>query len=141
VSEPRNEALERAIAATPDDPAPYAILGDWLQEQDHPRGELIALQLRAESEPSLQAAVDAYLKGHTAELLGPLLIHRLTHEGANREAFTWRRGFIHHARLSYDEYAEHRPITLTAILEGRSPFKLLVAASQAYRAAKMRGSR
>ena len=115
-AEPRNEDLLHAIAANTEDPDTYSVLADWLQQQGHPRGELIALQLRAESEPSLQPTVEAHLMEHTASLLGPLLLHRLTHDGTEREAFTWRRGFIDHARLSYDENAENRPVSLTEIL-------------------------
>jgi uncharacterized protein (TIGR02996 family) len=114
--EPRNEALEHAIAADPDDADAYSVFSDWLQQQGHPRGELIALQLGAESDPSLQAAADGYLLDHTPELLGPLLLHRQTHDGSDREAFRWRRGFIDHARLSYDENAVDRPVSVAEIL-------------------------
>ncbi|MFT3697375.1 MAG: TIGR02996 domain-containing protein [Kofleriaceae bacterium] len=42
--EPSNPALEAAIGRQPTDDN-FRIYGDWLQEQGHPRGELIALDL------------------------------------------------------------------------------------------------
>src|SRR5260221_10447240 len=46
-SEPRNPELERAVIDNPDDRDAYAVLADWLQSNGVPRGELIALQLKA----------------------------------------------------------------------------------------------
>lgn len=47
--------LERAfhedIVAHPDDPTPWLILADWLQEQDDPRGELVRLWQSMRLEP------------------------------------------------------------------------------------------
>ena len=42
VIEPRNAELEDFIFANPDERDGYLVLGDWLLEQDHPRGELIS---------------------------------------------------------------------------------------------------
>tara|TARA_R110002073_G_scaffold208011_2_gene368286 strand:+ start:19497 stop:20708 length:1212 start_codon:yes stop_codon:yes gene_type:complete len=42
VIEPRNAELEECIFANPDERDGYLVLGDWLLEQDHPRGELIS---------------------------------------------------------------------------------------------------
>ncbi len=39
------EALLAAIREEPDDPAPWSVYSDWLQAQNDPNGELIALQL------------------------------------------------------------------------------------------------
>ena len=86
--EPRHEALEHALADG--EPGAYHVYADWLQGQGHPRGELIALQLRAESAPSMQAAADAFLAA-PPELYGPLY--------AVRRALTRRRGFVDRAKL------------------------------------------
>jgi uncharacterized protein (TIGR02996 family) len=40
-----NPEIEAQIKANPDDPAPYQIYADWLQERGDPRGELINLQV------------------------------------------------------------------------------------------------
>jgi uncharacterized protein (TIGR02996 family) len=40
---PRNPTLEAAIRANRDDPGPYQVYADWLQQQGNPLGELIVL--------------------------------------------------------------------------------------------------
>ena len=114
--EPINDDLEYALSTNSDDDETYAVYADWLAERDHPRGELIALQLRGD--PSLAPAIAAHIETHAGQLLGPLLPHRLVHDGSKREAFTWRRGFIHHARLSCAEYkvTDHVPEILELLV-------------------------
>jgi len=99
--EPTNSELERAIVENPEDAAAYSVLADWLQDR-HPRGELIALQLRAETDPGLRATVDRYLAAHSDVLLGSLASYQLTRDGRERPALVWRRGFIDRLVLSYD---------------------------------------
>ncbi|HEY1811741.1 MAG TPA: TIGR02996 domain-containing protein [Kofleriaceae bacterium] len=113
-SEPRNLALERAIDDHPDDPAAYSVLADWLVECDHPRGALIALQLRAETDPSLAGDVATHIEAHAGALLGTLSPHRRTLDGA--DAFIWRRGFIERARLSCPDTLA-RPIPLVELAQ------------------------
>src|SRR5689334_11938966 len=48
----RNVELEKAIVADPYDADAYSVLGDWLQAQADPRGELIALQLAGKHKPA-----------------------------------------------------------------------------------------
>jgi len=115
-TEPRNDELEAAIDASPDDPQPYSVLADWLADRGHPRGELVALQLRAESDPALEAAAGAHLAAHASALLGPLEPHQRTHDGEDRDAFVWRRGFIDHARLSNDDNATRNATTVAEIV-------------------------
>ena len=70
-------------------PDNYAVLGDWLAERDHPRGELIALCLRAERDPATEPEVRAHLERHADALIGSVL------DAADiLGAITWRRGFI-----------------------------------------------
>ncbi|MEO8552460.1 MAG: hypothetical protein ABI678_20930, partial [Kofleriaceae bacterium] len=85
--EPRNLELEATV--DPDDPHGYAILGDFLQRSGHPRGELIALQLRSEVDPSID--VEAYIEAHLDALLGSLAHRRHTVGSSPRRVFTWRR--------------------------------------------------
>ena len=105
-TEPFHHALEQAIGDNPDDAQAYAVLADWLQAKGHPRGELMSLQLRAETDPVLQPVADAYLATHAAALYGPLARHLRTCDGLDHPAFEWRRGYVHRARLSHDEHVE-----------------------------------
>jgi hypothetical protein len=108
----RNRDLERDIEASfernePNDAA-FAVLGDWLQTRGHPRGELIALQLRG-------AETAGLLTRHADILLGPLWSHRLIRDGSDREAFTWQRGFIHRAHLA--NVTDAAELSLAELLE------------------------
>jgi uncharacterized protein (TIGR02996 family) len=96
VADARFGPLERAIVDDPDDLAAYAVLADALQREGDPRGELIALQVAAETDPAKAPHAQRYLKANQAALLGPLAEVR-------PDAFTWRRGYIHRVRLSADD--------------------------------------
>jgi uncharacterized protein (TIGR02996 family) len=88
--DPRYPELEAVIAADPDNPAHYAVLGDWLQSRGDPRGQLIALELADDK------AARKFLGKHLDEFLGPLA----PYEKASPEPlFTWRFGFIQQAYL------------------------------------------
>ncbi len=102
--EPRNPDLERAIDDQPESAAAYAVLADWLSDRHHPRGELILLQLAAETDPTKVPLVDHHLDANRDALLGGLASHRKTREYDPRDAFTWRRGFIQSALLSYQDW-------------------------------------
>lgn len=116
--EPARPELEHALLANPDDEASHLVLGDWLQGQGHPRGELIALMHRLEHTPS-PAALDelrALLGAHRRALLGEIL------DGVSDEALAgalrlesgrvrldlpdgslrtgWRLGFLRQARVA-----------------------------------------
>ncbi|MCX5744976.1 MAG: hypothetical protein NT062_21010, partial [Proteobacteria bacterium] len=98
-SEPRNAELEANLDSDDD----FLVLADWLQAQRHPRGELIALQIRAASpdaDAAVRAAAAAHLTAHADALLGPLAAYRLVRDGVEHAAFTWRRGYIERAHLS-----------------------------------------
>jgi len=116
--EPTNPELERAIADHPDDGSAYSVLADWLQDR-HPRGELIALQLRAEADPSLRADATSYLNTHADVLLGALARFQTTRDGRDRPAFVWRRGFIDRFVLAYDAdaYEATDPTSCAEVLE------------------------
>lgn len=85
------------IRANIDDPAPYLVFADWLQEQGNPWGKLIVLQHELELRPgdsAIAAAVDALVKKHKwAPKHKPELLR-----------LDWRWGFIRDVRV-YDEYA------------------------------------
>jgi uncharacterized protein (TIGR02996 family) len=119
----RNSDLEKAIVADPYDQDAYAVLGDWLQAQGDPRGELIALHIAGKDKPA-KALIDK----QADYFLGPLAEHQRTYDPGlgnncasnrynpdklsdkefvklNEQAFHWKNGFIHWARLSHDHYA------------------------------------
>ena len=105
-AEHRNAELEHAIDADPYDASAYMVYADWLQGQGDPRGELISLQLAAETkrDAKLAKAAAALIESHAEVLLGPLGAHTKTYDGHDRDAFTWRFGFIHAAKLSHNQY-------------------------------------
>jgi uncharacterized protein (TIGR02996 family) len=102
----RNPDLEDAIEADPFDVSAYMVYADWLQGQGDPRGELISLQLTAETKRDARLAktAAALLDKHAGIFLGPLAEHTRTYDGNDRDAFTWRFGFIHAAKLSHSRY-------------------------------------
>jgi hypothetical protein len=125
--EPRNLELEAALDS--DDPAAFAVLADWLAERDHPRGALIALQLRAESDHALEPAVAKHIADHAITLLGELAMSDVLRA---EPAFAWKRGFIDAARLTIADAASQSPHTLAALLQ------LLLAHGSARRLRELR---
>jgi len=107
-SDKRHPELEKAINADPYDATGYAVYADWLQDQGDPRGELISLQLTAETkrDAKLAKAAAAKLEGNAGYFLGPLADHTKTYDGTGDDAFTWRFGFIHAAKLSHNQYSD-----------------------------------
>ncbi len=97
----RNPELEKAIEADPDDTTAYSVLGDWLQGQGDPRGELIALQLAGKDKQA-----KALIQKQADYFLGPLAEHQKTHDGEDRPAFEWKYGYIHGLHLSHNSYAD-----------------------------------
>jgi uncharacterized protein (TIGR02996 family) len=79
----RSPKLEAAILAAPKDRGAIAVLGDWLQEQGDPWGELIALSLARR-----RAAVELFLAARMQDLAGSL-----DSLGAFPQ-LTWRDGLI-----------------------------------------------
>jgi len=97
----RNPDLEKAIEADPDDAQAYSVLGDWLEGQGDPRGELIALQLANKDKQA-----KALIQKQADYFLGALADHQKTHDGDDRPALEWKYGFIHGLRLSHNHYAD-----------------------------------
>jgi hypothetical protein len=128
--EPRNAELEAALDS--DDPAAFAVLADWLAERDHPRGALIALQLRAEIDRTLDQDVATHIDDHAIALLGELAGSRTTHVWHGEPAFTWKRGFIDAALLTMDEDVSQSPYSLAELLQ------LLLAHGSARRLRELR---
>lgn len=102
----RNPELEAAIREHRDDPAPYDVYADWLQDHDNPFGELILLQR------ALETAHDPAKEKRMAAL-------RRAYGAANPAAFTvtWQWGFWRMLRVdneaavdNFDAIAELRPV-------------------------------
>ncbi len=85
-----------AIAASPNDVAPWAVYADLLQTEGHPRGELISLMLERERRPStrLLDAQRRQLGLHATVLLPAGLEHAVV---------GWRRGFASELRITAPE--------------------------------------
>ena len=99
-----NRALEAAILEDPDKVEGYLVYADWLQTQDDPRGELMAVEAALAASPGdakLKARNEELLAEHAEALLGDL---------AEEEHFhpTWELGGIRAATISDpdEEYAE-----------------------------------
>ena len=97
----RNPDLEKAIEADPYDVNAYAVLGDWLQGQGDPRGELIALQIAGKDKQA-----KALTQKQADYFLGGLADHQKTHDGEDELAFYWRYGYLHGLRLTHNHYAD-----------------------------------
>ncbi len=94
-AEPRDHALEAAIASAPEEPAGYLVYADWLQQRGEPRGELIVVQhalAAAPRDPALRAREAALFEAHGARLLGPLAL-------VGDARVDWHCGFVRAVEL------------------------------------------
>jgi uncharacterized protein (TIGR02996 family) len=103
VVEHRNRDLEAAIADEPELAESYVPYADWLQSRGDPRGELISMQIAAETDESIAARAERWIKKH--DLLGALAKHR-KNARAGAELVTWRFGFIHRANVNALDHAK-----------------------------------
>jgi len=97
----RSPELEAAVLADPEDEAALMVLGDWLQTQGDPRGELISLHhalVEAATDPARflerKRAADLHYKQHEPALLGALFPLRHLFK------LDWHLGYIRGAKLS-----------------------------------------
>jgi len=91
----RNLELEEQIARTPDDPAPYLVYADWLEQVGEPRGELAAIQAaqieaRGAELARLLVAEQELLEREAKHFYGPLARFR----AARRTHLSWHCGFV-----------------------------------------------
>lgn len=89
-------ALEQRLLLDPYDLDAYAVLGDLLQRDGDPRGELIALQL---APPEKAKPAGKHLARHVEPLLGELARYVPDVRVVDQPPFLWRHGFIHRAEL------------------------------------------
>ncbi len=94
------------IEAAPDDPTSYLVYADWLQTQDDPRGQLIALQHARKN-----AAANKLLDKHAAHFFGDVTDHRDMlvpyPYGPLGRATTWRWGYLEAIWIA-NKYRERR---------------------------------
>lgn len=102
--EPRDAALEAKLAEDPSDEAASLVYADWLQQQGHPRGALIAVQHARETRPNdpVLAAEEARLfTEHRRELMGGLMdLEPKDDAGVFLE---WERGFVRKVRIDGEQ--------------------------------------
>lgn len=99
------EPFIQAILESPDDPAPYQIFADWLEDQGDPQAELIRLQWQLEDEgvkaaerKKLTDREKALLKEHQQALLGDLADDLINQKGpkdliyGSKRYYEWQFG-------------------------------------------------
>lgn len=108
---PRHAGLEAAIAAAPGDEGPWLVFSDWLQQQGHPRGELIRLDV--EVQHATDGARQAALRTRAAQVATTLPFDREL-GAAGQRAF----GFVTRATVGYTSahFVAERPGD--AVLQG-----------------------
>jgi len=87
--------LEARMIEDPQDEALRLVYADAIG--DDPRGALIVMQ-----DQDLIEQLDDHIAAHAEVLLGPLAPYTTLLDGSGERAFSWRLGFIHHARLGFD---------------------------------------
>ncbi len=92
----RFEALRRMLVERPDEDDAYLVLADYLQQAEDPRGELIVLEHRAQtqSDPEARAAARDFFRTHKEALVGPL-----AEVAPYLTGVRWHLGFVRQASL------------------------------------------
>lgn len=88
------EELEAAIREAPDDPAPYEVYADWLDQQGDPRGRWMLLQ-QARARPGIDAGLEVEI-AHLAndEALVPRLRAQMLGPARQFSPLRWRYGVV-----------------------------------------------
>lgn len=120
----RNEALEAAILAAPDDAQAYLVYGDWLLEQGDPRGELVSVQAQRALAPAAHLATREaqLLATHSRGWLGPF---------ADATELAWRFGFVRKMRVGTivgQRWRELHALPILRFLEELSVGEMLASA-------------
>lgn len=130
---PRNAALEAGIFDDPGNEEAWQVYGDWLQEQQDVRGELISLELqlgqaKGATKTKLEARIAEIETEHRKSWLGGLAKH-LGHDGIEDVAtFEWSRGYIVSASVGNtdEDWSGSSPDTILRALV-KSPAAVFLA--------------
>ncbi len=128
-----NLELEAEIRKNLDDPDPYMVYADWLQERKDPRGQLIAVQeqlSRSPDDKKLRAAESALFQTHGAYLLPEILLAALKSQRRGDDPSTrcgvrWNLGFIESVRLAKTPRQQLDLVMLAQQLVGHPSASLL----------------
>ncbi|MGC4121748.1 MAG: WGR domain-containing protein [Myxococcales bacterium] len=96
-----NPELEAAIAKDPASADNYLVYADWLQSQNDPRGELIVLHQRAETDKAMNAKAKAFLEKNKKAFLGTF-----AEETPEEFELEWRLGFIRKAVIAWPAFED-----------------------------------
>jgi uncharacterized protein (TIGR02996 family) len=103
LTDPIEPALEAAVLANREDRDARAVYGDWYQQQNHPRGQLVALQLsevERHGDTTRAELIHRHLTRYKTELLGKLADYVLP-DGDS--PFEWFGGFIDELVIGADD--------------------------------------
>jgi uncharacterized protein (TIGR02996 family) len=103
--------LALQVFANPDDIDAYLVLADELQASNDPRGRLIVLQHRRETDPALHHEELAWIAEHRQVLLGELARY-----APDTLQLDWRLGFIDGIHLSFDPRTDAHGVEVLASL-------------------------
>jgi len=106
----RNRELEARIVAHPEDDESWSVYADWLESHGDPRGEVLAIAMRAEKarDPKLELIANARLIRHAPQLCGGLVETFRVGSVGLPEGVGWRRGFAN--ALRFDPGTVTRPL-------------------------------
>ena len=116
-----NEELEAQICAKPDEPGPYLVYADWLQQRGDPRGDLITVQAQLAETPRKKELLDAEKKlfdTHRGYFMPPALEEALKKRTAPRCEVTWNHGFFANVRLAKGATAAAQEVDLDVVAQG-----------------------
>ncbi|MEZ4320318.1 MAG: tetratricopeptide repeat protein [Myxococcota bacterium] len=108
--------LVDALRAAPDDPDVWSVLGDWLQQSGHVRGELCAIDRARQDAPwgaqgrRLRERRSALLDAHRDVLVGPVDTPGLA------TTLRWDRGYPSALELDWTGPSSHAAAAFSAVL-------------------------
>lgn len=100
--EPHDPALDAQLREAPGDRDVALIYADWLQQREHPRGKLIAIQAARRDRPDdaeLADAERALLETHADAFLGPLAELVAIAADPPQIEISWDLGFVERALI------------------------------------------
>lgn len=107
-AEPIHPALEATLREDPGDAHAALVYADWLQQQGHPRGALIAVQHARAAAPDdgeLAEREARLFEAHEVELLGAFADRRRSSEREGGVDLVWEHGFLRRVRV--DGFMDH----------------------------------